>query len=175
MLKLNQAAPSFQNVTTWTRNGFKKLSLDEYKGKWLILFFYPRDYTFVCPTELKAFAAMEPEFNKLGAQVLAASTDSEWSHKAWFENDLKDVNYPVLADTTHQVAKAYEVFNEADGSADRGLFILDPEMKIRYIIVSDDSVGRSASETLRVVQALQTGEKCPADWRIGEKTLGIKA
>ncbi|MFA6446757.1 MAG: peroxiredoxin [Patescibacteria group bacterium] len=170
MLKLNQPAPDFKGTAS-QKGQFKTVSLADYKGKWLVFFFYPRDFTFVCPTELKAFAGMEPEFSKANAQILAASTDSEWSHQAWFERDLPQVQYPVLADVTHQISKAYEVLNENDGSAERGLFIIDPDQNIRYQLVSDGSVGRSASETLRVLQALQTGALCPADWKVGEKTL----
>jgi len=159
-------------MTAYQKGEFKKISLSDYKGQWLILFFYPRDFTFVCPTEIKAFAAQEPEFKKFNASILAASTDSEWSHKAWFERDLPEVNYPILADTSHALSMAYDVYNPNDGSANRGLFIIDPEQKISYALVSAGSVGRSVTETLRVLEALQTGELCPAEWKIGEKTLG---
>ncbi len=171
MIHLNQPAPQFSEAMAAHKGEFKKISLSDYKGKWLVFFFYPRDFTFVCPTELKAFAELEPEFNKLGAQILAASTDSEWSHKAWFGTDLPQVDYPVIADTTHQISKDYDVFEPTDGSAHRGLFIVDPDQNIRYALMSDGSVGRSATETLRVLQALQTGELCPANWKVGEKTL----
>ncbi|MDD5726443.1 MAG: peroxiredoxin [Patescibacteria group bacterium] len=172
MLNLNHAAPPFSGITAYQKGEFKKISLSDYKGQWLILFFYPRDFTFVCPTEIKAFSAQEPEFKKFNASILAASTDSEWSHKAWFERDLPEVNFPILADTSHGLSKAYDVFNEDDGSANRGLFIVDPDQMVRYALISAGSVGRSVMETLRVLEALQTGELCPAEWKMGEKTLG---
>jgi alkyl hydroperoxide reductase subunit AhpC len=172
MPKLNQLAPDFSGVTAYHKGAFKKISLADYKGKWLALFFYPRDFTFVCPTELKAFAEHQADFAKLNAEILAASTDSAWSHKAWFEQLLPQVGYPVLADTSLNISKLYGVLEETDGSADRGLFLIDPEQKVRYILISDGSVGRSVTETLRVLEALQTGELCPADWHKGQTTLG---
>lgn len=154
------------------KDEFVRVSLSDYKGKWLVLFFYPRDFTFICPTEIKGFAKQEEEFRKLGCEVLAASTDSEWSHRNWFERDLPDVGYPVLADTTQSLVRDYGVLNEDDGSAERGLFIIDPEGLVRYIVVSSGSVGRSVSETLRVLKAVQSGELCPVEWAPGEETLG---
>ncbi|MBU0613849.1 peroxiredoxin, partial [Patescibacteria group bacterium] len=149
-----------------------KVNLKDFDGKWLIFFFYPRDFTFVCPTELRAFAKNNEAFKKLGAEILAASTDSEWSHKAWFEKDLPEVNYPVIADTTQSIARDYDVLNEDDGSSERGLFIIDPEGIVRYSLISSGSVGRSVEETLRVLKALQSGDLCPIDWEPGEETLG---
>lgn len=172
MLNINQPAPSFNGMLAYQKGEFKKISLSDYKGQWLILFFYPRDFTFICPTEIKAFAAHEQDFKKFNASILAASTDSEWSHKAWFERDLPNVGYPILADTSHALSKAYDVFNPEDGSANRGLFIIDPEQKVSYSLISAGSVGRSVTETLRVLEALQTGELCPAEWKMGEVTLG---
>lgn len=151
---------------------FKKVHLNDYKGKWVVLFFYPLDFTFICPTEIKGFGVMEEEFKKLNAVVIGASTDSAHSHKAWFERDLPEVHFPVLADTTRQVALQFGVLKEDQGIAYRGTFIVDPEQVLRYIVISDLSVGRSVDETLRVVQALQTGELCPISWKPGQKTLG---
>jgi len=102
----------------------------------------------------------------------AASTDSEWSHKNWFERDLAAVDYPVLADTTQKVARDYDVLNEDNGEAERGTFIIDPEGMLRYALISAGSVGRSVKETLRVLEALQTGERCPVEWEPGKETLG---
>ena len=174
MIKVGTLAPSFANVTTYQKgkNGFTKTSLSDYKGKWVVFFFYPRDFTFICPTELKGFSAAEAEFKALNCEVLAASTDSEWSHKAWFERDLADVSYPVLADTTLAVARDYQVLNEQDGSAERGLFIIDPEGMVKYSLISSGSVGRSVKEVLRVLQALQSGDLCPMEWTPGAATLG---
>ena len=172
MIQVGTKASDFANITAYHQGQFKKVSLSDYKGKWLVFFFYPRDFTFICPTELKGFSQMEPEFQKFHAEVLAASTDSEWSHKAWFERDLPDVKYPILADTTQKVSRDYQVLNEMDGSSERGLFIIDPEGDVKYSLISSGSVGRSVKEILRVLQALQTGERCPVDWAPGEKTLG---
>ena len=115
---------------------------------------------------------MEADFGKLGAKILSASTDSEWSHKTWFQADLQEVEYPILADTTQQVSRNYGVLNEDDGSADRGLFIINPEGIVKYAVISAGSVGRSVKEVYRVLKALQSGELCPVEWEPGEKTLG---
>ncbi|MFA7203789.1 MAG: peroxiredoxin [Candidatus Caldatribacteriota bacterium] len=172
MLNINQSAPDFKGVKAYQAGEFKDISLSDYNGSWLVLFFYPRDFTFVCPTEIRGFARHEADFKALGCDILAASTDSEWSHKAWFERDLSEVKFPILADTTHSLAKDYGVLNESDGSADRGLFIIDPEGKIQYVVISPGSVGRSVNETLRVLKAIQSGELCPIEWNEGETTLG---
>lgn len=172
MIQVGTKAPDFSNITAYHKGDFTKVSLSDYKGKWLVFFFYPRDFTFICPTELKGFSQHEEEFKKLNCEVLSASTDSEWSHKAWFERDLPDVKYPILADTTHKVSRDYQVFNEQDGLAERGLFIIDPDGIIKYSLISSGSVGRSVKEVLRVVQALQSGDLCPMEWTPGEKTLG---
>jgi alkyl hydroperoxide reductase subunit AhpC len=152
------------------------LPLDAYSGEWVVLFFYPRDFTFVCPTELRAFAELHAEFAAAGARVVAASTDSYWSHRAWYGSEpaLAGVRYPVLADTALALADAYGVL-EADGSALRATFVIDPQGTIRHGSVSDQAIGRSPAETLRVVQALQTGELCPVDWRPGTPTLRLAA
>lgn len=172
MIHINQVAPDFNKIPSYQQGSFKDISLADYRGSWLVLFFYPRDFTFVCPTEIRGFAKHEEEFKALNCQILAASTDSTWSHKNWFERDLAEVKYPVLADTTQALARAYGVLNEDDGSAERGLFIIDPEGLVKYIIVSAGSVGRSVTETLRVLKAVQSGELCPLEWHSGEETLG---
>lgn len=170
--KIGEKAPEFSEATIYQNGSFKKLSLGDYRGKWVVLFFYPRDFTFVCPTEIEGFADLEGEFEKEGAKIIACSTDSEWSHKNWFENDerLKKVKYPVIADTTHQITNAYNIL-EKDGAAQRGTFIVDHEGVLRSIAILDNSVGRSVKETLRVLKALQTGELCPVEWEPGEETL----
>ena len=149
-----------------------EVSLADYRGSWIVLFFYPRDFTFVCPTELVAFAELSHEFAAEDAAVVAASTDSYWSHRAWFESDpmLTRIAFPVLADTTHALSEAFGVLI-ADGSALRGTFLIDPDGIVRASTVVDQSVGRNAEETLRTLQALRTGELCPADWRPGAPTL----
>ena len=173
MIHIGKAAPNFENVLSYCKGKeFCKINLSDYKKKWLVFFFYPRDFTFICPTELKGFAQNEEAFAKLNAKILAASTDSEWSHKNWFERDLAQVAYPVLADTTQKIARDYDVLNEDDGSAERGTFIIDPEGILQYALISAGSVGRSVKETLRVLEALQTGERCPVEWEPGTGTLG---
>jgi peroxiredoxin (alkyl hydroperoxide reductase subunit C) len=149
-----------------------EIDLREQRGRWIVLFFYPRDFTFVCPTELYAFAELEQAFSEEDAVVVAASTDSYWSHKAWFESHvlLSDVQYPVLADTSHAISEAFGVLL-ADGSAARGTFVIDPDGILRHASVTDQNVGRSPDETLRVVQALRTGALCPVGWKPGEPTL----
>lgn len=171
--KVGVAAPEFEGLQTYHKGEFHKASLSDYKGKWLVLFFYPRDFTFICPTEIEEFGRLYPEFQKLNCEVLGASTDSEHVHKAWYETDhrLKNVAYPIVADTTQELADMYGVLDH-DGSAQRGTFIIDPEGTLKFMLVSADSVGRNIAEMLRVVEALQTGERCPANWEHGKETLG---
>ncbi len=137
-----------------------------------MLFFYPRDFTFVCPTELNAFAQLHPRFEAEEAIVLAASTDSYWSHKAWFETHplLTSVFYPVIADTAHELSDAFGVLKR-DGSALRATYVIDPAGIVRHASVTDQNVGRSPAETLRILRALRTGESCPVGWTPGEATL----
>jgi alkyl hydroperoxide reductase subunit AhpC len=175
MLKLNQPAPAFKKSAyqKGIKDDFTEISLEDYRGKWVVLFFYPRDFTFVCPTEIQGFAKHEKAFADVNTQILAASTDSVNSHKAWFERDLKEVDFPIISDPTQELSRSYMVFNEELGEAERGLFIIDPEGNLRYLLVSDDNVGRSVEETLRVVKALQTGGKCPIDWQPGEANIKV--
>lgn len=171
MIKIGEKAPEFDGVMAYQKGEFKEISLSDYKGTWLVLFFYPRDFTFICPTELKEFARLQDEFKECNCAVLGASTDSEHSHKAWFERDLQEVKYPILADTTQQVSRDFNVLG-ADGASQRGTFVIDPDGVLRWMVISDNSVGRSVAETLRVLHALQTGELCPVEWEPGQKTLG---
>jgi peroxiredoxin (alkyl hydroperoxide reductase subunit C) len=140
--------------------------------RWIVLFFYPRDFTFICPTELGAFAELESAFAAEEADLVAASTDSYWSHKAWFESHamLARANYPVVADTSHELAEAFGVLT-ADGTALRGTFVIDPRGIVRHASITDMNVGRSPQEILRILQALRTGELCPVGWRPGESFL----
>ena len=172
-IQIGKPSPVFSNMPCYHRGGKNTISLSDYAGKWLVLFFYPRDFTFVCPTEIEEFANYYEEFKKINCEIVSASTDSVHSHTAWFDVDsrLHKVMYPVIGDTTHELAKKFNILDE-EGSAQRGTFIIDPKGILRYLLVSDGSVGRSIPETLRVVEALQTGERCPATWKKGEKTLG---
>jgi peroxiredoxin 2/4 len=170
-VQVGSRAPHFDEMA-YADHAFTRVRLADYAGKWVVLFFYPLDFTFVCPTEIKGFAAHEAEFAAKNAVVIGASTDSEHSHKAWFERDLPNVTFPVLADTAHRVARAYGVLIEEKGIALRGTFIIDPQGVLKYMVVSDNNVGRSVKETLRVLEALQTGELCPVEWEPGKETLG---
>lgn len=150
---------------------FKDYALTDYRGKWVVLFFYPLDFTFICPTEITGFSKQYAEFEKLNAVVLGVSTDSVHSHKAWLK-DLGPLNYPLLADKTMATCRDYGTLIEEEGIALRGTFIIDPEGRVRYASYHEDFVGRSVKETMRVLEALQTGERCPVEWAPGEKTLG---
>ena len=168
--RIGQAAPdvSLQGVVD---GNFKNISLDDYKGKWVVLFFYPLDFTFICPTEITEFSKRNGEFKALNAQVLGISVDSVFSHKAWLK-ELGNLNYPLLSDITKEVSRKYGVLLEERGIALRGTFIIDPEGKLRYQLVHDLGIGRSVEEIIRVLNALQTGELCPVEWKPGKKTLG---
>jgi lipoyl-dependent peroxiredoxin subunit C len=173
MIRIGATAPPFE-AEAYIRGEPEpaQIALDLYEGSWVVLFFYPRDFTFVCPTELHAFGELEAEFLAEGAVLIGASTDSYWSHKAWFESHpmLSEIEYPILADTAHAVSRAYGVLEE-DGSALRATYLIDPDGVVRHVTATDQSVGRSPQETLRILQALGTGELCPVGWRKGEETL----
>lgn len=171
--RVGEQAPAFKCMA-YHNGEFHVVDSHEHQGKWIVLFFYPLDFTFVCPTEIEGFAKRSKEFDKLNAVAIGASTDSEHSHKAWFQRDLPDVKFPILADTAHHVSRAYGVLKEDQGIAYRGTFIIDPDGILRYAVISDLSVGRSVEETLRVLQALQSGGLCPVEWKPGEKTLDGK-
>lgn len=170
-------APDFEMLSTKNLDTLEeKVKLSDYEGKWLILFFYPLDFTFVCPTEITSLSDRYEEFQDLDCDIIGVSTDSVHSHRAWIktsrdENGLGDIHYPLAADTTHKVSRDYGVLIEEEGIALRGLFIIDPEGILRYQVVNDNNIGRSVDETLRVLQALQTGGLCPSDWKPGQKTL----
>ena len=152
---------------------FKKVKLSDYKGKWVVLFFYPLDFTFVCPTEILEFSKRTPEFNKEGAQVLGASIDSKFSHLAWINHQLGELKFPLLADITKQVSREYGVLLEDQGIALRGTFIIDPDGIVRVSMIQDTGVGRSVDEVLRLLTALKTGELCPVGWKQGDKFIKV--
>jgi len=147
-----------------------KLS-DHRGGQWAVLFFYPLDFTFVCPTEIRGFNARHADFEKLGVRVIGASVDSVYSHKAWVEGDLGPVKFPLFADITKEAARSYGVLQEESGVALRGTFVIDDRGIVRSYVVNDLGTGRSVDETLRTIQALQTGGNTPCEWRPGEKML----
>ncbi|OGH88049.1 MAG: peroxiredoxin [Candidatus Magasanikbacteria bacterium RIFOXYC2_FULL_42_28] len=159
-------------------NKFKKVKISDYAGKWLVLFFYPADFTFVCPTELEELADNYDEFKKLDVEVLSISTDTQFVHKAWHDHSpaIKKIKFPMLADPTGKMAKDFGVYIEAEGLALRGTFIIDPDGKLVGTEVIDNSIGRNTKELLRKIQAAQyvrshQGEVCPASWQPGSKTL----
>ena len=170
MIKVSELAPDFK-LEGYFNGKFKEYSLKNFKSKWLIIFFYPLDFTFVCPTEIRQFSKKYDQFKKLGAEVIGVSVDSVHSHKAWVEGPLGKINFPLLSDFHKKMTHDYEVLDEEAGTGQRGTFIIDPYTKIRYVVVSDDDVGRSVDETLRVLAALQTGKLCPVEWEPGKKTL----
>ncbi|QAY66691.1 peroxiredoxin [Paenibacillus protaetiae] len=177
---VGRPAPDF-TMETATGNGqdFGTASLSDYKGKWLVLFFYPLDFTFVCPTEITALSLAADEFKKLNTEILGVSVDSKHSHRAWIntpvnDNGLGQLNFPLASDLTKKVASDYGVLIEEEGVALRGLFIIDPEGEIKYQVVNHNDVGRSVDETLRVLQALQSGGLCPMNWKPGQQHLVAK-
>jgi alkyl hydroperoxide reductase subunit AhpC len=146
-------------------------------GSWTVLFFYPRDFTFVCPTELRGFAELEADFALEGAAVVAASTDSWHVHRAWLETSpgLTGIHYPVIADPTQELTRLYGVLDHGDGSAMRATFIIDPSGIVRHASVTEANVGRNPMETLRILKALRTGELSPVSWKPGDPSLHIAA
>jgi alkyl hydroperoxide reductase subunit AhpC len=172
-VRVGEAAPDHQ-IEAYQRDQRAPIqfSLSGQRGKWVVLFFYPRDFTFICPTELAAFAERHQDFLHERAVVVAASTDSYFSHKAWFESDprLLGVNYPVIADTSHELSRAYDVLLE-NGATHRATFIIDPTGLLLHMSVNEHDVGRSVDEVLRILKAFRTGALCPADWAPGEATL----
>jgi len=178
-LQPTMPAPKFKG-TACVNGQFKEVSLDDYKGKYVVLFFYPLDFTFVCPTEIIAFSDRVAEFEAINCAVIACSTDSHFSHLAWCEKSRKagglgDMKIPLLADKSMAISRAYGVLKEDEGIAFRGLFIIDDKGTLRQITINDLPVGRDVDETLRLVQAFQFtdkhGEVCPAGWKPGKATM----
>jgi peroxiredoxin (alkyl hydroperoxide reductase subunit C) len=177
--KVGQPAPDFnmpstKNIDTLAEN----VKLADYKGKWLILLFYPLDFTFVCPTELINFSDRLDELNGVGAEVLGVSTDSVHSHRAWLktpqaQNGIEGVKYPIASDVGGKLARRYNILVEESNIALRGLFIINPEGVLQYSVVHDLNIGRSVDETLRVLQGMQTGGLCAADWKPGQENLKV--
>ena len=166
--------PSTKNLETLAEN----VKLSDYKGKWLILLFYPLDFTFVCPTELIHFSDRLDELNGVGAEVLGISTDSVHSHRAWLKtpqdkNGIEGVKYPIASDVGGKLARQYNILVDEANIALRGLFIINPEGILQYSVVHDLNIGRSVDETLRVLQGLQTGGLCAADWKPGQENLKV--
>lgn len=177
--KIGQPAPEFK-ATAVVKGEFKDIQLSDYRGKYVVLFFYPLDFTFVCPTEIIAFSESAEKFSEIGCQVIAASTDSHFSHLAWIntprkQGGLGSMNIPLVADLTQSISRDYGVLKEDEGIAFRGLFVIDDKGILRQITINDLPVGRSVDETMRLVKAFQYtdkhGEVCPANWEPGKDTI----
>lgn len=167
-----------QELEIYHKEKISKIKLSDYRGRWLILFFYPADFTFVCPTELKELAEYYDAFKKEGAEIISVSTDTVYSHKAWHDlsETIQKIQFPMAADPTRQVCRAFGVYINDLGLARRGTFLIDPQGVLRALEVHDNSLGRSAAELLRKLQAAKFvaehgGEVCPAGWRPGGQTL----
>lgn len=178
-IKVTSAAPKF-TAKAVVGGKIKDLALDDYAGKWVVLFFYPLDFTFVCPTEIIAFSERVADFEELDAQILGVSVDSHYTHLAWSETPRREgglgqINFPLVSDLKKEIASAYGVLLEEVGVSLRGLFLIDPSGKIRHATVNDLPVGRNVDEVLRVIKAFQFvekyGEVCPANWQEGAATI----
>ncbi|HEY7515556.1 MAG TPA: peroxiredoxin [Vicinamibacteria bacterium] len=178
MLTVGDKLPSFnlQSVVSLEKGKeFREISDRSFEGKWLVLFYWPMDFTFICPTEIAEFGRRHRDFADRGAQVLGASTDTHFVHLAWRKDheDLQNLPFPMLADTKRELALELGILHKQDGVALRATFIVDPEGTIRWASVNDLSVGRSVPEVLRVLDGLQTDELCPCNWEKGQPTLAV--
>ena len=178
-LRVGMQAPDF-SATAVVDQEFKDITLSQYRDKYIVLFFYPLDFTFVCPTEITAFSDRYSDFSSKNTEVLGVSVDSKFTHLAWIqtprnEGGIGDINYPLVSDLKREICQAYNVLNE-DGEADRGLFIINPKGIIMHSTINKAPVGRNIDETLRILQAYQyveshPDEVCPAGWTPGDKTM----
>lgn len=179
-IRVGQKAPEI-TATAVVDQEFKTIKLSDYRGKYVVLFFYPLDFTFVCPTEITAFSDRYEEFKKLNTEILGVSVDSEFSHLAWIQTDRKsggvgDLNYPLVSDIKKEVSADYNVLDPSAGIALRGLFIIDKDGVIQHATINNLAFGRNVDETLRTLQAIQhvqshPDEVCPAGWQPGDKTM----
>jgi peroxiredoxin (alkyl hydroperoxide reductase subunit C) len=180
MLTVGEKFPSFELKATVStekdeKKAFQTITDQSYEGKWKVFFFWPKDFTFVCPTEIAAFGKLNQEFKDRDAQILGASIDSEYVHRAWREHhpDLKDLPFPMLSDIKRDLCEQLGILDLKAGVAQRATFIVAPEGIIRFVYVTDLSVGRNPQEVLRVLDALQTDELCPCNWQKGQETLQV--
>ena len=196
MLTINQNMPSFKKLSNisvdttieeafptieyTTENGQSELIIEvegkkikHQKGRWLVIFGYPKDFTFICPTEIRAFGDLNEEFDDRDTDVIGFSTDNEFVHRAWrMDNeDIRNVPFPLVADTNGSLSKALGIYNEEEGIAERATFVVDPNGVIQHVSINAGSVGRNPDEILRIVDALQQDELCPCNWKAGEETL----
>lgn len=177
MVKLNTPAPLFRTMA-FADGEFKEVSLEDYEGKFVVLFFYPADFTFVCPTELEDMADNYEKLKAEGVEVLAVSTDTHFVHKAWHDASptIKKITFPMLGDPTHAISKAYNVLRDDEGVADRATFVIDPDLQVKSVEITDEPIGRNAAELMRKIEALRyarsnPGMACPAKWTPGKKNL----
>lgn len=177
MAKINEKAPEFTE-DAYASGEFRKISLAEYKGKWVALFFYPADFSFVCPTELGELASHYEEFKRLGAEIISVSTDTVFSHKAWHDSSetIRLINFPMLADPARRVCNAYGTLIEEEGLSARATFIINPEGTIKAFEFHNNDIGRNVQELIRKIQAAKfvsehKGHVCPMNWKPGERTI----
>ena len=175
MIKVGSQMPQFSvdAVTGLDEHSFTKITDQSYIGEWKVLFFWPKDFTFVCPTELVAFNDLFDNFQERNAQLLGASVDSDFVHLAWKKDnkDLKKLKYPMLSDVKRELSSSLGILDEESGVSQRATFIIDPNNIVRFVMVTDMSIGRNTKEVLRILDALQTGSLCPCNWNRGEDTL----
>jgi peroxiredoxin (alkyl hydroperoxide reductase subunit C) len=182
MIKINDSLSDFEVATSslevYQDNQIKQIKLADYKGKWLVLIFYPADFTFICPTELEEAADLYASFQKEGAEVLSISTDTVFVHKAWHDKSksIAKIKFPMVADPTGKLCRLFGTYIEQDGLSLRGSFVIDPSGRLKTSEIQDNSIGRSGKELLRKLQAAKFveengGEVCPANWKPGDKTL----
>ena len=177
MVKIGQTVPALEGKA-FHQEEEKKIRLADYRGKWLVLLFYPADFTFICPTELEEAANHYEEFKKLNAEIVSVSTDTVFVHKAWHDHSpaIKKITYPMLADPTGEICKAFGTYIDEEGLSLRATFIIDPDGVVKYYEIHDNSIGRNIKEIIRKLQAAKfvrenKGQVCPASWEPGKKTL----
>jgi len=178
MLGVGDKFPSFALKATVSLDKgkeFQTITDQDYAGKWKVVFFWPKDFTFVCPTEIAAFGKANRDFQDRDTQVLGASVDSEFVHLAWRNNhsDLKNLPFPMLADIKRELSEKLGILDRNEGVSQRATFIVDPDNIVRFVMVTDLAVGRSVEEVIRVLDALQSDELCPCNWHKGEPTLAV--
>jgi peroxiredoxin (alkyl hydroperoxide reductase subunit C) len=178
MLTVGEQFPAFELtavVDLDPKKAFETITEHSFPGKWKVVFFWPKDFTFVCPTEIAAFGKLNREFADRDAQVLGASIDSDFVHLAWRNNhpDLKNLPFPMLSDIKRDLSEQLGILDVKAGVSQRATFIVDPQNVIRFVYVTDLSVGRNPQEVLRVLDALQTDELCPCNWQKGEETIHV--
>ena len=175
MIKVGDKFPDIEIGALIGDDVSKKVKISDYKGKWAVVYFYPLDFTFVCPTEIKAFSDTVPDFEDRNCVVLGGSCDSVYSHLGWVQakSELKNLKHPLFADYKKELSSALGILDHSKGVSQRATFIVDPDGIVRFVYVTDLSVGRNPDEVLRVLDALQTDELCPCNWKKGQPTINV--